>query len=86
MTQKALSRFERKGMSLIQLLRKFPDGATAERWFEEQRRDKSGRYPYVNEFATRHNLHLQDTKSIMTETVVRMISKRLTYADPVAGR
>ena len=35
---------------------------------------------YVAEFATRHNLRPQDTATIMSETVARMVGKRLTYA------
>ena len=37
MTQKAPGRSHRTGMTVIELLRKFPDDATAEAWFEAQR-------------------------------------------------
>ena len=37
MSQKAPGKANRKGISLVELLRKFPDDATAERWFSETR-------------------------------------------------
>ena len=37
MAQKAPGRSERKGLTIVQLLRIFPDDDTAERWFEKQR-------------------------------------------------
>ena len=37
MTQKAPGRSHRTGMTVMELLRKFPDDAAAETWFEEQR-------------------------------------------------
>ena len=37
MTQKAPGRSHRAGMTVMELLRKFPDDAAAERWFEAQR-------------------------------------------------
>ena len=39
---------------------------------------------YVNEFATRHNLRPKDTQEMMTETVARMVGKRLTYGELIA--
>ena len=39
---------------------------------------------YVNEFATRQNLRPKDTEAMMTETVARMIGKRLTYGELIA--
>ncbi len=36
-TPKGPGRADRKGLTIIELLRKFPDDATAERWFEELR-------------------------------------------------
>ena len=39
---------------------------------------------YVNEFATRHNMRSRDTEAMMSETVARMVGKRLTYRDLVA--
>ena len=39
---------------------------------------------YVNEFATRHNMRSQDTEAMMSETVARMVGKRLMYRDLVA--
>ncbi len=36
-TTKGPGREDRKGLTIIELLRKFPDDATAERWFEELR-------------------------------------------------
>ena len=39
---------------------------------------------YINEFATRHNLRPKDTEAMMTETVARMVGKRLMYRDLVA--
>ncbi len=40
---KAPGKSYRKGMSLIQLFQKFPDDATAEQWFEEQRWGEAGK-------------------------------------------
>ena len=40
---------------------------------------------YVNEFATRHNMRSKDTEVMMSETVARMVGKRLTYRDLVSG-
>ncbi len=37
MAKKAPGRSHRKGMTVMELTAKFPDNATAERWFEEQR-------------------------------------------------
>ena len=37
MVTKAPGRADRKGLTVVELLRMFPDDATAERWFEEQR-------------------------------------------------
>ena len=37
MAQKAPGRSERKGLTIVQLLRMFPDDETAEAWFEKQR-------------------------------------------------
>lgn len=37
MSKKAPGRSERKGITLIQVMRKFPDDEAAEQWFEEQR-------------------------------------------------
>ena len=39
---------------------------------------------YVNEFATRHNMRPKDTEAMMSETVARMVGKRLMYRDLVA--
>ena len=39
---------------------------------------------YVNEFATRHNMRSQDTEAMMSETVARMVGKRLMYRDLIA--
>ena len=40
---------------------------------------------YVNEFATRHNMRPQDTEAMMSETVARMVGKRLTYRELTNG-
>ena len=37
MAQKAPGKFHRKGISLVELMRKFPDDATAEAWFAQSR-------------------------------------------------
>lgn len=37
MAQKALGRSHRQGLTVIQLLKMFPDDAAAEMWFENQR-------------------------------------------------
>ena len=37
MTQKAPGRSHREGMTVMELLKRFPDDAAAEEWFEEQR-------------------------------------------------
>ncbi|MDE0415307.1 MAG: IS1595 family transposase [bacterium] len=37
MAQKAPGRSHRKGMTVMEMLKLFPDNATAEKWFEEQR-------------------------------------------------
>ena len=39
---------------------------------------------YVNEFATRHNMRSLDTEAMMSETVARMVGKRLMYRDLVS--
>ena len=39
---------------------------------------------YVNEFATRHNMRPKDTEAMMSETVARMVGKRLMYRDLIA--
>ncbi|MCY3702472.1 MAG: IS1595 family transposase [Rhodospirillales bacterium] len=44
MTRKAPGRSHRKGLTVMELLRMFPDNAAAERWFEDQRWGKSGRF------------------------------------------
>ena len=43
MAQKAPGKSHREGISLIELFGRFPDDATAERWFEEQRWDAAGK-------------------------------------------
>ena len=40
---------------------------------------------YVNEFATRHNMRPKDTEAMMSETVARMVGKRLMYRELVAN-
>ena len=39
---------------------------------------------YVNEFATRHNMRPKDTDAMMSETVARMVGKRLMYRELIA--
>ena len=39
---------------------------------------------YVNDFATRHNMRTRDTEVMMSETVARMVGKRLMYRDLIA--
>ena len=39
---------------------------------------------YVIEFATRHNMRPKDTEAMMSETVTRMVGKRLMYRELVA--
>ena len=46
MAQKAPGKSHRKGMTLAELFRKFPDDATAERWFAEQRWPEGPHCPY----------------------------------------
>ena len=41
---------------------------------------------YIDEFATRHNLRSKDTAVMMSETVVRMAGKRLTYAELITDK
>ena len=41
---------------------------------------------YVNEFAARHNMRPKDTEAMMSETVARMVGKRLMYKELVAGQ
>ena len=48
MKQKAPGRAGRKGMTLIQVMDMFPDDATAERWWIEQRWPEGVRCPYCN--------------------------------------
>ena len=43
MAQKAPGKSHREGISLIELFGRFPDDATAERWFEEQRWGEAGK-------------------------------------------
>ena len=43
MAQKAPGKSHREGISLIELFARFPDDATAERWFEEQRWGEAGK-------------------------------------------
>ena len=42
MAQKAPGKHQREGISMIDLFARFPDDATAERWFEEQRWGEAG--------------------------------------------
>ena len=42
MTQEAPGRSHRKGLTVRELLRMFPDDATAEKWFEKMRWPKAG--------------------------------------------
>ena len=46
MTHKAPGKFHRKGLTLVELSRMFPDDATAERWFTEQRWPEGPHCPY----------------------------------------
>ena len=46
MAQKAPGKSHRKGMTLAELFRQFPDDATAERWFAEQRWPEGPHCPY----------------------------------------
>ena len=46
MTQKAPGKSHRKGLTLQELFRMFPDDATAERWFAEQRWPEGPHCPY----------------------------------------
>lgn len=46
MAQKAPGKSHRKGMTLAELFRKFPDDATAEKWFAEQRWPEGSHCPY----------------------------------------
>ena len=46
MTHKAPGKFHRKGLTLAELSRMFPDDATAERWFAEQRWPEGLHCPY----------------------------------------
>ena len=50
MKHRAPGKAHREGMSLAELLRLFPDDATAERWFREQR---WGDQPYCPHCAAR---------------------------------
>ena len=46
MTHKAPGKFHRKGLTLVELSRMFPDDATAERWFADQRWPEGLHCPY----------------------------------------
>ena len=46
MTRKAPGKFHRKGLTLAELFRMFPDDATAERWFADQRWPEGLHCPY----------------------------------------
>ena len=46
MTHKAPGKYHRKGLTLVELSRMFPDDATAERWFAEQRWAEGPHCPY----------------------------------------
>ena len=46
MAQKAPGKYHRKGLTLAELFRMFPDDATAERWFAEQRWPEGLHCPY----------------------------------------
>ena len=46
MAHKAPGKFHRKGLTLVELSRMFPDDATAERWFAEQRWPEAPHCPY----------------------------------------
>ena len=46
MTHKAPGKFHRKGLTLAELFRMFPDDATAERWFADQRWPEGPHCPY----------------------------------------
>ena len=46
MTHKAPGKFHRKGLTLVELSRMFPDDATAERWFADQRWPEGPHCPY----------------------------------------
>ena len=46
MTHKAPGKFHRKGLTLVELSSMFPDDATAERWFAEQRWPEGLHCPY----------------------------------------
>lgn len=48
MAQSAPGRHERKGITLVQLFDKFPDDATAERWFVQSRWPDGVRCPHCN--------------------------------------
>ena len=47
MTHKAPGKFHRKGFTLVELSSMFPDGATAERWFAEQRWPEGATLPIL---------------------------------------
>ena len=46
MTHKAPGKFHRKGLTLVELSRMFPDNGTVERWFAEQRWPEGPHCPY----------------------------------------
>ena len=46
MAHKAPGKYHRKGMTLAELFRMYPDDATAERWFAEQRWPEGSHCPY----------------------------------------
>ena len=46
MPRKAPGKSHREGISIVELIARFPDDATAERWFEEQRWGEAGKPDY----------------------------------------
>ena len=56
-TQRAPRKYYRNGITLIDLMRMFPDDATAERWFVEGRWPDGVRCPYCNSDRATHCTH-----------------------------
>ena len=54
MAQNAPGKHHRKGISLIEILRKFPDDATAEAWFIQQRWPEGAHCPHCGSLNVQH--------------------------------
>lgn len=76
-------------MTLVELIRKFPDGKAAEAWIAEiltfhhvspEHLDR-----YMAEFAGRHNRRPMDTEDMMAASVRGMVGKTLPYAELVVS-